>query len=91
MPKPETMTTSTARFLRQARDWLPANHPLAVALRRTAAELDASYQASVMSQYVKLIQTIEARRPATGQAVLPDTAPVAEPDGLHLIGPRRIA
>lgn len=89
MPKAETMSTSTARFLRSCRDWLPGNHPLAVALKRTAAELDANYQASVMAQYVKLIERIEDRRPAAGQATLPGSAP-AITDGLHLIGPRKI-
>ena len=81
MPAPETMTTSTRRYLRECRDWLPANHPLAVALRLTAAQLDITFQTSTMAQYTKQIDQIERMAPAAGQGSL---LPVS-----NLIGPRK--
>lgn len=87
MARKETMTTSTNRYLREAREWLTAWHPLAVALKRTAEALDLSYTAAVMSQYSKLLDQAEKMRPAQGQAALPGTQP-GTPTGAHLIGPR---
>lgn len=80
MPRKETMTSATRRYLRQCREWLPATHPLAVALERTAEQLDRGYQTSMMAVYNKQIEQIERRRPSANQpALLP---------GGHLIGPR---
>ena len=84
MPRKETQTTATRRYLRQCRDWLPAEHPLAVALLRTAEALDGGFQTSTMSIYIKQVEQIEKLKPATGQSLLPGTSPA----DLHLVGPR---
>lgn len=82
MPAPETMVKSTRRYLRERREWLPATHPLAVALVRTAEQLDRAYQASTMAQYTKQIDQIERMAPAAGQSPLPGAG------GSSLVGPR---
>lgn len=86
MARKETMVTATRRYLRECREWLPATHPLAVALVRTAEALDDSFQTSTMALYSKQVDQLERLRPAAGQGTLPGTAPAA--GSLALIGPR---